>query len=300
MPLAVLSQEIHLKEQVHCDGLEISFGMLVEEGDAAPFATRRIDDAPRPGQSKSFSLTKLQRKLWDWGWRGHLQGSAKVIVKTASVDLSTSPIKEIVRQALVKRLDEDGLRLDGEIKGWSDTVSLTNSRIRWTLDLRGKADFRNRSAELLIEDSRGFSESILLRFHCSKPVQVAVATSDLRKGEKLEVWEMEERNGFFIDGKLLDEELLANAICNRSIEKGETLTKRNIDTGLMVRAGREVEISLSRGAVTVKIMGVALADGVLGDRISVRHMDSKELRRYEIVGEGRVAPSYLNSEEETS
>ncbi len=300
LPLAVMAQELRLKEQIPCEGLDITFGMLVEEGNAAPFASRRIGDAPRPGQSKSFSLAKLQRQLRDWGWRGHLRGPEKVLASTPGVELSTVPLRVAVLNQLSSLLESDGLRLEGEVKGWEDKISLSNSRIRWTLDLRGKRDFRNRSAELRIEDSLGFCETILLRFHCSMPIEVAVATRDLRKGETLMAWDIEERNAFFIDGQTLGEALLKDAICSRSIEKGETLTKRNLDTGLMVRAGREVEIRLKRGAVTVKIMGIAQADGVLGDRINVRHMDSQELRRYRIVGEGQVAPSYLDNKEETS
>ncbi len=300
LALPALGQTLQLKERVVCEGTELRLADLVHENGGVPEGERVVADAPRPGESSTISRARLQRRLWDWGWRGHLEGPESVRVECPSVTLSLEPLKEAARDRLMQLLADDGLRLDGEIKGWVETVRLADSRIRWHLDLRGKADFRNRSARLRIEDSRGFHEDILLRFHCRRPLRVPVATSDMKSGESLKSWEYAERDAFFIDGEILGPEALEDAVCKRRIEKGTPLTDHNLDAGLMVRAGREVEIHLSRGAVTVTLQGVAQADGALGDRVAVRHMDSGELRRYRVTGEGRVSPSYIDSEEETS
>ncbi len=294
------SQSLQLRERVVCESTELRLADLVHENGGVPEGQRVIADAPRPGESLTISRARLQRRLWDWGWRGHLEGPESVRVECPAVTLSLEPLKEAARDRLARRLEEDGLRLDGAIKGWVESVRLADSRIRWQLDLRGKSDFRNRSARLRIEDSRGFHEDILLRFHCRRPQMVPVAVKEMKPGESLRNWEYAERDAFFIDGELLEPEALADAVCNRRIEKGTPLTDRNLDAGLMVRAGREVEIHLSRGAVTVTLRGVAQADGTLGDRVAVRHVDSGELRRYRVTGEGRVSPSYIESQEETS
>jgi len=299
-PLSAMGQELHLKAHVTCRGPRIAFGMLVEEGESAPFADRRVGEAPRPGEAMSVSRARLQRRLWDWGWRGRLVGPGKIMAKTPSVDLSTAPIREDVIARLDSMLGRDGLHLSGEIKGWSDRIRLSNPHIHWSLDLRGKRRFRNRSAELRIEDSAGFGVAALLRFHCRMPVAVAVAKRDLAEGETLGAWEMQERDAFLIDGTPLGEEELRAAVCSRAVKKGCPLTDRNLETGLLVRAGREVEIMLRRGPVTVRMMGVAQADGQLGDRIYVRPLDGGPSRRYRVVGSGRVSPSYTKPEGETS
>ena len=299
LAMTALGESLQLKDRHVCESREVRLSDLLHEGSQAPNAERIICDAPKPGGAINMSRARLQRRLWDMGWRGDLEGPETLRIETPALTLSLAPLQDSVEKRLSDLLEKDGLRLEGEIKGWVESVSLSDSRIRWNLDLRGKPGFRNRSASLQIEDSKGFYENVLLRFHCSKPVSVAVASKDLKEGESLVSWEYAEHDDFFLDGDPLDSEVLQDAVCKRNIEKGSPLTTRNLRAGLLVREGREVEIHLSRGSVTVTIMGVAQADGVLGERVSVRHMDSGELHRYRVTGEGRVSPSYVNLEEES-
>jgi flagella basal body P-ring formation protein FlgA len=298
--MTAIAESLQLKERHVCEKAEVRLGDLLYEGNLAPNAERVMCEAPKPGTAVSMSRARLQRRLWDMGWRGNLEGPETLRIETPSVTLSMAPLMETVKAQLSDQLEKDGLRLEGEIKGWVESIRLSDSRIRWNLELRGKPGFRNRSASLQIEDSKGFQESILLRFHCRMPLIVAVAISDLKEGESLKDWEYAEHDGFFLDGDPLDPEVLQDAVSKRKIEKGSPLTTRNLRAGLLVREGREVEIHLSRGPVTVTLMGVAQADGALGERVSVRHMDSGELHRYRVTGEGRVSPSYVNLEEESS
>ncbi len=297
---AALGESLRLKQRHVCDGREVRLSDVLMEGTQAPHAERVICDAPKPGASINMSRARLHRRLWDMGWRGNLEGPETLRIETPAVTLSLAPLRETVEGRLSELLEKDGLCLDGELKGWVESVRLSDSRIRWNLDLRGNPGFRNRSASLRIEDSKGFQENVLLRFHCRKPVSVAVAAADLKEGESLMTWDYAEHDGFILDGDPLDPEVLQDAVCKRNIEKGSPLTTRNLRAGLLVREGREVEIHLSRGPVTVTLMGVAQADGALGERVSVRHMDSGELHRYRVSGEGRVSPSYVNLEEESS
>jgi len=302
LPLAgeVSCQDLHLKSRLICETGEISLGAVLEEGEASPLAGKIVARAPDPGRRRELSRARLQRRLWDWGWRGHLRGAELVTLETPALKLSTAPLMESVNGKLDALLRLEGLRRSGEIKGWPESLTLSDSQVRWDVQLRGKREFRNRSAGLVVSDSRGFEERIVLRFHCEMPMRVPVATRDMSEGSPAIHWALEERDGFYIDGRPLDSQDLSGALCSRDIQAGSTLSDRNVSTGILVRAGREVEIRLARGAVTVVMRGVAQADGAFGDRVTVRHLDDQELRRYRVTGQGRVAPLYLEDEGEAS
>ena len=82
-------------------------------------------------------------------------------------------------------------------------------------------------------------------------------------------------------------ELLAAAVVEKAgwpIEEGEVLTQNNRRPSVLVRAGREVEVRLERGAVTVTMKGIAQGDGALGELVGIRHLGTRELRRYRVTG----------------
>lgn len=290
-------ETLHLRAEVLCHGPELVLADAFEEGLAAPFAGKRLAKSPRPGAGKTISRHRIQRMLWDWGWRGRILGAEVLHVRTPLVVLDASPLFGDVAACLDGLLAEEGLHRDGEIRGWNERIELADSRLKWNLRLQGSSGFRDRSATLKIEDGLGFSKSMVLRFRCTMPVRVAVADETLDAGQELAAWRFEERDMIGMEGRPLEEAALPGAVARCRLREGDVLTDRLLSTGLMVRAGREVSIEVNRGAVRVSLAGIAQSDAGLGETVAVRHRDSRLLKRYRVAGPGRVVPVWMNEGE---
>jgi flagella basal body P-ring formation protein FlgA len=284
-----------LRAQARCGATEFRLGELFEAGLPPSVAERVLGKSPAPGQERLISRNRLERILADWGWRGHLEGPRQVRVFTPAVKLATAPIVSSVSARLDSLLRSVGLELGGELRDLPEHILLSCASIRWELKLGDVGRQRTGQVQLIIEDRGGFISRHTLRFPCRKPGPVAVARRDMSPGETIQDWGLAEMDLFSVRGKPLPTSAMSGAITKRGVRRGQALTEANAKPAPLVCAGGEVDIRLNRGAVQVSLRGVSRSDGALGDLVSVRHLDTRHIKRYRVTGPGTVAPAYLKS-----
>lgn len=300
LPLMATGMELVLRGHLDCDAVQVKLGDLVARGSVEEFADRSVAHAPEPGSSKTLSRHLLARKLADWGWRGRLAGPETITLITPGVVLDTARLREAVETRLVSDLEDLGLGLVEISSGWTEELLMSDSRVRWSLDLPNRIEQRQNLARLTVSDASGFERRLRLNFRCSRPLQVAVASERLLRGAPVSNWRFEERDDFDIQGTPLTPAELAGAVARRPIAAGATITRSNTKPAPLVHSGREVLVRLQRGAVTVSLRGIARGDGLLGELVSVRHIGDRSLRRYRVAGPGLVVPSYIQAEGDDS
>jgi flagella basal body P-ring formation protein FlgA len=290
-PASVLS----LRETVVCTGPSVRLADLLAAGSAGALDDRRIADSPAPGASRALAKSRLARQLADWGWQGTLAGPAELRLHCPGVVVDRAPLEAAVRASLAARLDSLGLRLSGDLTGWPRELVCASARLQWRLALPDGQPRAQGRARLTLVDAAGFTQRLELDFPCAQPRQVGVATAAQPRGAVLGQWRLEERDAFQIRGEALPPAALAGALITEPLREGSVLTRRNLRAAPLVRAGREVEVRLARGAVSVSLRGIAREDGALGELVSVRHLDGRVLRRYRVAGPGLVEPSYVTT-----
>lgn len=77
-------------------------------------------------------------------------------------------------------------------------------------------------------------------------------------------------------------------IAKRHLSPGELLGAHNLDMPKAIKRGDEVTISASSGPIGVKMPAVAMSDGRVGQRISVRNTSSKRIIQATVVAPGQV------------
>lgn len=284
-----------MREEALCRTPQCRLGDLLKSGPNPELADRVVERSPEPGGCKKISRNRLYRLLSDWGWRGRLDGPETVLVRSPGVELDPASLRPRVTARLDSLLALSGYERTTELAPWPESLVMTSSHVRWELIFDARQEGRESAVSLLLTDEGGFSRRLPMRVRCRRPARVPVAARDMAAGEDLEIWEFSVRDLLTVDGAPLGVEELSGAVTRGAVEAGQVLTRRNMKPAVLVRAGREVEVRLARGAVTVSLGGIAQSDGALGDLITVRHLDTKLLRRYRVTGPSQVSPSYLES-----
>jgi flagella basal body P-ring formation protein FlgA len=299
-PAAGREATLSLKADVVCAGPRLPLAAVVAGELPASLASRELGDSPAPGTERTLERRRLRRQLAAWGWSGELTGPEAVRVRTPGVVLDGASLAAAAVARLDALLAAEGLERLGEPDGLPERIVLSGASLRWEVELAAGQRGARRLATLGVTDRAGFSVRYRLRVACAKPVAVPVAAAAVRAGEAVTAWNIASVDSLALAGAPLTPPELAEAVARRTITAGEPLTRRNVKPSLLVRAGREVEISLRRGAVSVSLKGIARRDGGLGDIVTVRRLDNRGLERYRVVGPDRVAPPYIAPREDES
>ncbi|MCP4548357.1 MAG: flagellar basal body P-ring formation protein FlgA [bacterium] len=291
--------DLHLKARVVCTGPELTVGDVLTDCTNSDLAAIVIMRSPEPGESHRVSRNRLERMLMAKGWRGRLSGAEYVELGCPGVQLDLTALREPVEIRIGELLEEIGYRLSS-VTDWPSSMVLSSSNLRWTVSIEKEPQGRSAIARLDLEDRAGFNTHCRLRLTCSQPRQVPVGGANLKPGDALNLWTFQERDCLLLDGRPLTAVELQGAVAKRYLKPGDVLTNRNTKPAPLVHRGREVTIRLQRGAVSICMTGIAQRDAALGDIVSVRHLDTKTMRRYRVTGQNTVAPTYLETTGENS
>lgn len=77
-------------------------------------------------------------------------------------------------------------------------------------------------------------------------------------------------------GYLSDSDIVAGLRLKRSVRAGQVLTPAHVASRRLVRRGQQVTLVAAGNGLKIAVDGVALSDGILGQRIKVRNMSSKQ------------------------
>ncbi len=81
---------------------------------------------------------------------------------------------------------------------------------------------------------------------------------------------------------------VVGAKLRRSVKANQILTRRNVELEYAATKGHSVTITFHSGSFSLETTGIALEDGVVGDRIRVMNSESGRELSVTVTGENRV------------
>jgi flagella basal body P-ring formation protein FlgA len=132
--------------------------------------------------------------------------------------------------------------------------------------------------------------SIFVPVHVSERRAIVVTTRALVPGQRVEASDLAQREVWIADLAARYLEDPAQAIgkqVKRALGADQALPLQGLTNPRVVRRGAPVTLALERGPVAVRVSGIALQDGALGDRIQARNNTSRRVVEAE-VGEGGI------------
>ncbi|WP_165311086.1 flagellar basal body P-ring formation chaperone FlgA [Vibrio ziniensis] len=124
----------------------------------------------------------------------------------------------------------------------------------------------------------------------SLDADVVATKSPLRKGHRIELSDVTlQRETLSLKGTVYQyvEDVVGTKL-RRSVKANQVLTRRNIELDYAVTKGHHVAIVFHSGSFSLETIGVALENGVVGDRILVVNSESGRELSVTVTGENRV------------
>lgn len=123
---------------------------------------------------------------------------------------------------------------------------------------------------------------------------VAVADTELDRGDILSSSDLQwvKKDLSTLRGYLTKSELLIGKQLKRRVRRGDLLTPAMVVIPPAVKRGDTVLISLSSTAMSLTAKGTAARDGIPGDQIQVRNLDSQRNILCRVTGPGRVSVEF--------
>lgn len=133
--------------------------------------------------------------------------------------------------------------------------------------------------------------SIYIPVNLSAYRQIVVASRNLSRGTRLEAADLslQEREITHVKSYYLAEKSQAvGQVLKRRVSVGQVVSSPMLTPPKIVAKGQEVAIQAKSGPVSVRMVGIALADGKLGQQISVKNRRSKKVVRARVSAPGEV------------
>lgn len=123
---------------------------------------------------------------------------------------------------------------------------------------------------------------------------VAVADTELDRGDIISSNDLQwvKKDLSTLRGYLTESELLVGKQLKRRVRRGDLLTPAMVAIPPVVKRGDTVLISLVSKAMSLTAKGTAASDGIPGDRIQVRNLDSQRNVLCRVTGPGRVSVEF--------
>lgn len=221
-----------------------------------------------------------------------LDAPARVIVRRAAQIVSRDALREAVEKAVLTNFQNGDVtvkivRLDLPTDA---RIPTGNTQIRASIS--GIANFFapfSVSLEVSVEGktARRFAATVSIE----ATAEILVAAKDLTKGEKVseadarrEIRRLEKP----LNGYLRNAENLRGMILLKNISAGTEITTDAIAAGYVVRAGDPVRIVGASGKTQIILNGEARTSGRIGDRISVKNLQSGTILQAQVTDEGAV------------
>jgi flagellar basal body P-ring formation protein FlgA len=121
---------------------------------------------------------------------------------------------------------------------------------------------------------------------------VATAATPISRGQALDGASvaLQKQNIMATHGRFYrNTEEVVGQMAKRHLSPGEALGAHNLDTPKAIKRGDDVVISASSGPIAVKMPAVAMSDGRIGQRISVKNSASQRIIRATVIAPGQVA-----------
>lgn len=122
--------------------------------------------------------------------------------------------------------------------------------------------------------------ALFVPVHIEQFVSVITANHSIRRGQVLtgENLLVSKRSSSRLPGNYLKtSDAIVGQVATREISAGTLLTQSMFKPQKLVKRGQRVTLSMKTGAIAVRVAGVAMSDGIRGERIKVRNLSSKKI-----------------------
>ncbi|MGV8843766.1 MAG: flagellar basal body P-ring formation chaperone FlgA [Pseudomonas sp.] len=120
---------------------------------------------------------------------------------------------------------------------------------------------------------------------------VVIVRRPLNRGSVLRAADialLERDVGLLNQGYLTDLNQALGKQLTRPLQTDQVLSPSNLELAEVISRGDQVVISASSGTISVRMPGVALRDGAVGEQIQVRNQSSQRVIRARVMGPGQV------------
>ena len=154
----------------------------------------------------------------------------------------------------------------------------------WTYNFRNAMD---RAKEELIFNSKRIAKKTA----SVKKINVFVLVKNKSKGETIRESDLaiSAANSLLTKGAFEDSQSLLGKTLKRSLKKGTILKKNHLNPAWLVYKNQKIIIEHNLGEVSIKMEGIALKNGAIGDRITVRNTSSNKTLEGFVNGEKKIS-----------
>ncbi len=319
--------EIEIRSQANCAGV-IRLGDIADlygasDEEIARLSKVELGPAPRPGTSQWISQREIQDALWrrNIDYVTHrFRGASRVEVKNSAVvsanfseqqsglramplgrEAATESLKKIVLDFLRQRVDaHTDWRVGVELN--REQAEILNRHAVWEIasvpqrPVPGNIEAWLGQHQIVFEPvSGGTAPHMVERVHLSVdialPPTVVTLRYDVRSGtvitaSHVQVEPVEEGKGTLSEPLRLQDVVGKELI--RTAYAGQPLDNSMIRSPQLVKKSDAVTVVVNNGPVRLRAIGVAMADGALGELIDVQSEFQKEHFTARVVGPGTV------------
>lgn len=265
------------------------------EETASRLKTISLGYAPAIGMTREVFKDRLRLMISAAGFSENsfaIDAPPKIIIRRVGQMLSQNMLRETVEKAILsdfqnKYIAAKIVRLD-----LPQFIQIPAGNF----EIRASASaVANLFAPFSVSIEIRHDEKTVKRFSATAQIEataeVLVAARDLLAGEKISAADVRRETRRLeksLAAYLRDEKNLRGTVLLKNLSAGTEITTETVAAGYVVRAGDAVRIVGESGKMQIIINGEARASGKIGDRVSVKNLQSGAILQAVVVDEGIV------------
>jgi flagella basal body P-ring formation protein FlgA len=296
---------ISLGDAVTVEREQLTLGDIAHVSGAEPWRSRLdnlgLGPAPRAGLTRKVereSVVALVREHFGRSVTMTWEGASKVTVRRAAKEYSAETFVHPARDYLVRHLHEkrpDLSRVDVKPVSPLLPVSLPSGDLSLKLrPIHGDALAKRAGVWVDVSVNGKYVNSLPVWFAVSAYRPTMVAVRNLARLERLNADDtrVEERDVAGLSAEPVSAEILLSSMRARQmLAAGQTLLKTDVEPAPSVVRNQEIQVQVRSGGVVIETSGIAMQEGHVGDRVSVRNPGSQKDYLAQVISEGVVMVS---------
>lgn len=275
-----------LKEEAYVRGPYVLLGEVADiTGPEAQMLSRiEVTLAAMPGSTKRFDAALVESQLrragieiaeWD------IQGNRHVLATTLHLDLTQEMIAEDLRQFVARHMPWNPTDTVIEVSAPPRTFRVPDGvlDIRWRPDPQyaylGAGTFRG---EISVDGK--VARTVLSQATVRTYEEVIIASRSIARNEALSRanLRLEQRELSMLNSDVFfNVDDMRGYVAKSSIFEGQVITGRRVAHAKLIKRNQIVNVETSIGMLTVRTVAKTTTDGAIGDLITCKTLESKEL-----------------------
>lgn len=283
---------VALPIEARAGGLELTVGAIADVRGDDPLAVERVRSiaigyAPAPGYSRLVAAARLREQIsaLSLGLDVTVSGADACRVWPKTESIAASSLERAAHDALAQQLAALG-HADAMIEPSEPIGAIDVPAGMKPCELRAAPNdnaLRTGIVQVpvrVLVDGEPY-RTVYTSWRVRTWADAAVLARPVRAGETI-TESMIARRRVAIEGTAprtpLSQRMLSGAAAARDLEAGRALSEVDVLRPMIVNRGDSLQLTVTKGATTVRTRAIALQTGALGDRIAISLADGKELK----------------------